>query len=137
MKRYILLLGLVVFTAELSAQGQFIGEWSLQQLTMEDLDKQDVLSKEQLEEDGTVWIMRFSEDGSFYQKSNLNAASRMDELEGTWKTEPNEKLTIFLVINGERRPLQFFYTFRDGLMILERYDQLRTFRMVTEFRRKQ
>jgi hypothetical protein len=135
MKRYILFTVLWLGIASLAAQEQFAGEWSLQQLTMEDLEKQDVISKEQLKEDGTVWIMRFSEDGSFYQKSNFNAASRMDEMEGTWKTEPGEKLTIFLRINGQKRPLQFYYTLKDGLMILERYDQLRTYRMVTEFRK--
>lgn len=137
MKRCVILVLVILSATQLVAQEQFAGEWSLQQLTMEDLEKQDVISKEQLKEDGTVWIMRFSEDGSFYQKSNFNAASRMDEMEGTWKTEPGERLTIFLKINGQKRPLKFFYTFRDGLLILERYDQLRTYRMITEFRKKE
>lgn len=128
---------MLVFVSGLMAQEQFAGEWHLQELTMEDLNKQDVISREQLKENGTIWIMRFSEDGSFYQKSNFNAASRMDEMEGTWKTEPNEKLTIFLLINGQKRPLQFFYSFDKGTMILERYDQLRSYRMVTKFSKKQ
>ena len=114
-------------------QERFAGEWHLQQVTMEDLDRQDVISREQLKEDGTVWIMKFSADGTFYQKSNFNAQSRMDEMEGTWKTEAGDKLTIFLWINGKKRPLQFYYTFQGDKMILERYDQLRSYRMVTEF----
>lgn len=136
-KRYVLIAGMLLFASVLMAQEQLIGEWHLQELTMEDLDKQDVISGEQLKEDGTIWIMRLAEDGSFYQKSNFNAAARMDEMEGTWKTEPGDKLTIFLLINGQKRPLQFFYGFRDGAMILERYDQLRSYRMVTVFRKKE
>ncbi|MDF1572545.1 MAG: hypothetical protein P1P82_13125 [Bacteroidales bacterium] len=136
-KRYVLIAGMLLFAYVLMAQESLIGEWHLQELTMEDLDKQDVISGEQLKEDGTVWIMRFADDGSFYQKSNFNAASRMDEMEGTWKTEPGDKLTIFLLINGQKRPLQFFYGFKDGAMILERYDQLRSYRMVTVFRKKE
>ncbi len=133
--RYLIIAGLIMAVSSLVAQEKFVGEWQLQEHTVEDTEKQEVISREQLKENGTIWIMRFSQDGSFFQKSNLNAASRMDEMKGTWKTEPGEKLTIFLRINGEKRPLQFFYSFKDVSMILERYDQLRTYRMVTVFRR--
>ncbi|MEX0987941.1 MAG: hypothetical protein WD052_10730 [Bacteroidales bacterium] len=120
----------------LFSQDNFTGEWEMQELVMESLEEREVVSKEQLKQDGTIWIMKFSEDGKFYQKSNYNAQERMDEFEGSWKAEPDEKLTIFLMINGQKRPLHFFYEFRENKMILERYDPARTMKMVVVFRKR-
>lgn len=134
-KVYLIFISLCFFVSGLFGQEQFYGEWHMEEQSMENLEKKIETTKEMLKENGTIWIMRFSADQSFYQKSNFNPQSRMDEMEGTWKTEPDELLTIFLMINGQRRPLQFYYTFVDDKMILERYDQLRTMKMIVVFKK--
>ncbi|MCF8226837.1 MAG: hypothetical protein K9J30_13250 [Bacteroidales bacterium] len=143
MKRRLYLVTLAVLFAVSAMYAQdehnekFYGEWHMQELKMENTENQDHITNEMLKSDGTYWIMKFSEGGEFFQETNFNRNARVDKMEGTWKTEPNEKLTIFFIIEGQRRPLQFYYTFESETnLILERYDQLRTMRMVVWFERK-
>jgi hypothetical protein len=111
-----------------SAQDSFQGEWYMVEMTNETANEKTVLTEEKFMDEGTIWIMKFDGD-TFYQKTNFNARGEMVSMDGTWKTEPQERLTIFLVIKGQKRPLQFVYKFEGDKMILERNDQLRTMRM--------
>jgi len=135
MKKVVMLIvSVLTFSNVLIAQEAFYGEWHMQEMTIETKEKKDVTTNEMLKDKGTFWIMRFSKD-KFYQKSNDNDEARVDEMEGTWKTEPNDLLTIFLYMNGRKRPLQFYYEFKDDQMILERYNQMKTMRMVVVFKK--
>ncbi len=127
-KIYLFAFALLFFLPRLWAQeDKFIGTWHMIGLKYEKADTSKTQTEKQLVKADSVWIMTFEKNGVFRQQSNMNSEKRMDKMEGKWKIESSDRITVILPYQGQMRPIHFFFTFMDnGLLRLERYDQLRT-----------
>lgn len=97
----------------------------------------DSLGAEMLDESGLIWEMIYESDGSFFQQSNMNAEKRLDKMTGKWMIESNDRLTVIIDSDKPKAPIRFFYEFRDGALILERYDPMRTVKLLITMERKE
>ncbi len=61
----------------------------------------------------------------------------MDEMDGDWKLEHGNQLTVFVMYEGRKQPIVFTYSFKDQYMILVRQDALRTNKAVYYFVKKE
>jgi hypothetical protein len=94
-----------------------------------------VMTENQMKENGSVTEYFFMKDGKFRQSSNMSGSGILETYEGTWKVDGN-KLVITLEINGQKMDMVWDLNYKDKVMKLSRTSPDGSLTIVNSFRKE-
>ena len=111
------------------------GTWKEFEMTYKTSQGNQVMTENQMKENGSITEYFFMKDGKFRQSSNMSGSGILETYEGTWKVDGN-KLVITLEINGQKMDMVWDLNYKDKVMKLSRTSPDGSLTIVNSFRKE-